>query len=303
MINSLISEILSLLVFKKRKQHEYYGVRSRIKFTMNSSIRQSIDSELFFIIKYHIYAFFYYMRIFPEQCFYFDDYMRDSNNNNIPLPTMYSTFIVDDKNSIQEWFSKLENLIKKKKLLKLMINCHNPGIKLPIKQLVIDFYDNDKQVFFNKDSKKSAMNEIKKHKIAYLSKLLQNYRSIKNKECFYDIEDAAINMKFVYKNRSEVNSNNDNTQSFIKQNYTDLKYKYMDYRIFSKINTFENQKEKREEQSVIKKRNIICSTELVKKDNNNDYVYSEIEESDLEEAVCNESPTKVDNSSNLFLNF
>lgn len=36
---------------------------------------------------------------------------------------------------------------QKKKLLKLIINCHNPGIKRPITQLVIDFYDNDKQVF------------------------------------------------------------------------------------------------------------------------------------------------------------
>lgn len=269
---------------------------------MNSSIGRSIDSELFFMIKYHIYAFFYYKKIFPKQCFYFDDYMTDRNYNTVSLPTLYSTFIADEKNSIQEWLTKLKKLISKKKILKIVINCYNPRIERPIKQLVIDFHDNYQHTLFNKDSTESAINEIRCHKFNYLSKLLTKYKSFEDNKCFYDIEDATINMKFVYKNRSKLKFSNDNVQPFIKKNYTDLRYKYINCCICSRINTFEDQKYESDERSITKKRSIISSVELVKKDTNVDYVYSEIEESDFEKAPFNESATKIDHG-NIYLDF
>lgn len=265
---------------------------------MNTSLREVIDRELLFLLKYNIYAFFYYTKIFPKQCFYFDDFMTDFNNKKISLPTLYSTFFDHKRNSIQEWFTELERLISKKKLLKIIINCHKPGIIFPVKQLVIDFYDNDQQTSFNKEC---MVNEVKDHKIKYLSKILKEYKSIKNTERFHDIEDAAINMKFVYKNKSDLIFNCPTSQPFKKKKYTDLKYEYMDYLIYSRINTFEGKKSNSEDSSIIKKRKLICSSESVKKDNEQEYVYSEIEETDLEENAYNESPTKLDHCSNVFL--
>lgn len=268
---------------------------------MNSSMRQSIKTDLFFILKYHIYAFFYFMKIFPEQCFYFDKYVTDSSNNTVTLPTLYSTFIADEKNSIQEWLLKLEELISEKKLLKFIINCYNPCTKNPIKQLVVDLYDNDKQTLFNKNLEECVVNEIKNHKFECLLKVLKEYKGIKINKSFYDIKDAVINMKFVYKNRNDVKSSNESTQSFKKKNYTGLNYEYTNYCIHSKINTFKDQKMKSKEQSFLKKRKIIYTTESLKKKNSSDYVYSEIEESDLEEAVCNETSTKINDGSQMYL--
>ena len=269
-------------------------------------VKTTVNFELFLAVKYQIYAFLYFMRILPENCFDLDGFTAETVDAEHVICALTTATFLDEHVTLRKWFSDINYLIQKKKIQTLILNCYVPGSEKPVKQLVIDFFDSE-VVSLHHNIKHTVETNTKD----YLSVLIKSYKSCNIDKKFYMIDGGTINMIFVYKKKlatatrykSEKLTENGNVLQKLEFH---IQNKNNHYRICSRIKTQET-KERAENPGEFtnkKKRRLIG---LAKKDNanlKNSYAYSDIEESEIEEnSFVDDNTTNIAKCSSFYSHF